>query len=84
MAYKISFTRQSQKDLSNLPTSDFRRVESAIAKLADNPRPHKSKKLTGREGWRIRIGDYRVIYLIEDDNLIIIVVEIGHRKEVYK
>ena len=70
--------------MSNLPKSDFRKVESAIAKLADNPRPPKSKKLTGRDGWRIRIGDYIVIYLIEDDNLIVIVIEIGHRKEVYK
>lgn len=84
MAYKISFTRQSQKDLSNLLNSDFRKVETAIEKLGENPRPHKSKKLTGRDGWRIRIGNYRVIYLIEDDNLIVIVVEIGHRKEVYK
>jgi mRNA interferase RelE/StbE len=52
--------------------------------LADNPRPPKSKKLTARDSWRIRIGNYRVIYLIEDDNLIVIVIEIGHRKEVYK
>jgi mRNA interferase RelE/StbE len=84
MSYKILFTRQSQKDLSNLPKSDFRKVEVAIAKLADNPRPPKSKKLTARDSWRIRIGNYRVIYLIEDDNLIVIVIEIGHRKEVYK
>lgn len=84
MAYKILFTRQSEKDLSNLPQSDFKKVQNAITKLADNPRPHKSKKLTGRDGWRIRIGDYRAIYLIEDNNLIVIVVEIGHRKEVYK
>jgi mRNA interferase RelE/StbE len=84
MSYKILFTRQSEKDLSNLPKSDFRKVEIAIAKLADNPRPPKSKKLTARDSWRIRIGNYRVIYLIEDDNLIVIVIEIGHRKEVYK
>ncbi len=84
MAYKISFTLQSQKDLSNLPKLLFKKIEAAIAKLVDNPRPHKSKKLTDRDGWRIRIGDYRVIYLIEDDNLIVIVVEIGQRKEVYK
>jgi mRNA interferase RelE/StbE len=84
MSYKILFTRQSEKDLSNLPKSDFRKVEVAIAKLADNPRPPKSKKLTARDSWRIRIGNYRVIYLIEDDNLIVIVIEIGHRKEVYK
>ena len=84
MSYKILFTRQSEKDLSNLPKLDFRKVEVAIAKLADNPRPPKSKKLTARDSWRIRIGNYRVIYLIEDDNLIVIVIEIGHRKEVYK
>lgn len=84
MAYKISFTRQSKKDLADLPKSEFKKIEVAIAKLADNPRPSKSKKLTGRDGWRIRVGDYRVIYLIEDNNLVVIVVEIGHRKEVYK
>lgn len=51
MSYKILFTRQSEKDLSNLPKSDFRKVEVAIAKLADNPRPPKSKKLTARDSW---------------------------------
>ena len=84
MSYNILIERQAQKELSNLPKLDLKKIEAAILKLANNPRPHNSKKLTGREGWRIRVGNYRVIYLIEDNNLVVIVVEVGHRKEVYK
>ncbi len=60
------------------------RIESALLDLQKNPRPAGAKKLKGRDGWRIRIGDYRVIYEIHDRILQIIVIQIGHRREVYR
>ena len=60
------------------------RLEGAIAMLADDPRPPSSRRLSGRDGWRVRIGDYRVIYRIEDEVLVVVVVTVGHRREVYQ
>ena len=84
MTYKISILRRAQKQLAKIPASDYKKVKSAILDLAHNPRPSGSKKLKGRPGWRIRQGNYRVIYEIQDDKLIIIIVDIGNRKDIYR
>lgn len=60
-----------------------RRLQAAIALLAEAPRPPASRPLRGRPAWRVRVGDYRVIYTIEDDVLLIVVVTLGHRRDVY-
>jgi mRNA interferase RelE/StbE len=60
-----------------------RRLQAAIALLAEDPRPPASRPLRGRPAWRVRVGDYRVIYTIEDDVLLIVVVTLGHRRDVY-
>ena len=60
------------------------RIISAIRDLTEDPRPAGVRKLTGREGWRIRVGEYRVIYEIRDESLFILVVTIGHRREIYQ
>ncbi|MCB0830358.1 MAG: type II toxin-antitoxin system RelE/ParE family toxin [Solirubrobacterales bacterium] len=60
------------------------RVQGAIALLADDPRPPSAKKLKGREAFRVRVGDYRVIYTVEDDVLLVVVVTLGHRRDVYE
>jgi len=59
-------------------------IKSAISGLADNPRPYEYKKLKGEEAYRIRVSDYRIIYEIYDDKIIVIVVSVGHRKNIYK
>ena len=60
-----------------------RRVQAAIALLAEDPRPPASRPLRGRPAWRVRVGDYRIIYTIEDDVLLVVVVTLGHRRDVY-
>ncbi|MBD3350648.1 MAG: type II toxin-antitoxin system RelE/ParE family toxin [Candidatus Lokiarchaeota archaeon] len=84
MTYKISVRRKAQKQLARIPASDYEKVKAAILALANNPRPSGSKKLKGRPGWRIRQGNYRVIYEIQDDQLIILVLDIGDRKDIYR
>lgn len=84
MTYAIVFLRRAQKDLGNLPNTEYEQVRDAIADLANNPRPPGCKKLSGRDGWRIRIGDYRVIYEINDKELVVTVVRIGNRRDIYR
>ena len=84
MRYTIQILRRAQKALAHLPNQDYERMRDAIHDLAENPRPHGCKKLISREGWRIRIGSYRIIYEIKDELLIITVLDIGHRREIYK
>ena len=70
--------------LRKLPPDGKRRVQAILELLADDPRPPAAKKLTGRPEWRVRSGDYRVIYAIEDDRLLVIVVTLGRRDTVYR
>ena len=84
MAHSVSILRRAQKELSNLPAGAFERVRDALRSLANEPRPTGCKKLKGREGWRIRVGDYRVIYKIDDAQQTIVVVHIGHRRDGYR
>ena len=72
MTYKISILRRAQKQLARIPADDYKKIKQAIQNLGHDPRPPGSKKLKGRPGWRIRQGNYRVIYEIQDDNLILI------------
>jgi len=84
MAYPISILRKAQKELTNLPTEDYERVRDAIYDLGEDPRPAGCGKLTGRDGWRIRVGDYRVIYEIDDNRQALTVLHVGHRRDVYR
>lgn len=81
--YQIVIDRKAQKQLGKIPPPHFNRIIKAIYELAHNPRPIGYIKLTGRPGYRIRIGDYRVIYKIEDKILSVFVVDIGDRKDIY-
>ena len=83
MAYSVSFTKRAFKDLESIPEPFYSKIKAAIRGLAENPRPVGCKKLKGREGYRIRIGDYRVLYDIFDKLLLVEVVEVGNRKNVY-
>ena len=83
MSYQVLILRSAQKSLEGLPQGDFEKVRDAIAALSHDPRPRGCKKLVGREGWRIRVGKYRVIYQINDSLLVVTVVKIAHRREAY-
>ena len=83
MKYKLFIERAANKELSKISHKEQTRIINAIKNLSDNPRPAGVKKLTGKDAWRIRIGSYRIIYEIQDDNLVILVVHIGHRKDIY-
>ncbi len=84
MTYSIEILRVAQKQLAKIDRDRQQRIIDAIRLLADNPRPAGCKKLTGRPAWRIRICAYRVIYEIHDDSLLVLVVTIGNRKDVYR
>lgn len=82
--YRIEFRRNAIKELRRLSRQDQRRIADAIDQLAKNPRPPGSTHLRNRDGWRIRVGTYRVLYIIEDERLLVLVIKIGHRREVYR
>ena len=84
MKYSFFISRRAQKELARLPIRSYERIVVAIRKLAENPRPSGVRKLSGREGWRIRVGDYRVIYQIDDKQGKITVRHVGHRREIYR
>jgi mRNA interferase RelE/StbE len=71
-------------ELAALPQETYEKLKSAISALAENPRPPGCRKLTGREGWRICVGAYRVIYEIDDDTRTVTIFHVGHRRDVYR
>jgi mRNA interferase RelE/StbE len=84
LAYRVEIRKQASKELSRIGLEDRRRIGRAIEGLAEDPRPAGCRKLRDREGWRIRVGDYRVLYQIEEGRLVVVVVRVGHRKDVYR
>jgi len=83
--YSIRVKRSASKQLEKLPPKAADRIAKAIDALAENPRPDGVKKLQGADDhYRIRVMDYRIIYCIQDLELIVEVVKVGHRKDVYK
>lgn len=81
--YRIELRPAAVRALRELDPPVARRLQAAIALLAEDPRPPASRQLRGRPAWRVRVGDYRVIYTIEDDVLLVVVVTLGHRRDVY-
>ena len=82
--YKILLLPQAQKDMDNLPHKIFEQIKNKILQLSDNPRPFGYLKLTAEEGYRIRAGNYRILYRIDDKDKKIFLYRIKHRKEAYK
>ena len=83
--YKVEITKKvRKKDLPSIPLKDIRRIVDRIQKLAENPYPEDATKLKGRLEYRIRQGDYRILYIVEDDIVTVFVIKVGHRKNVYK
>jgi mRNA interferase RelE/StbE len=84
MKYTVLLERYAQKQIMKLDKKVIPVIKSSIATLAENPRPSGYKKLKGEDAYRIRVGDYRVIYEIDDGKIIVTVVSVGHRKDIYK
>lgn len=85
MKYKIEFSKASEKQLSDIPKGDLKKIANKIEKLSLDPFPNGSEKLKGEEGiYRIRKGDYRILYSVFEKKLIVLVVKIGHRREIYR
>jgi mRNA interferase RelE/StbE len=83
-AYNIFFKKSVEKDFRTIPKQDLRKIIKLIGALAQEPRPPGCEKLTGQERYRVRQGRYRVLYSIQDQELTVWVVKVGHRKDVYK
>jgi len=81
--YTVSLSKRAEKQLDKLSDQVAGPIIKAISLLETNPRPSGYKKLKGRDGYRIRVGDYRIIYSIFDKKLLIEVLDLGHRKEIY-
>lgn len=85
MTYKVEVSEAAAKTIQKLPQDEIIRIGQKINKLAENPRPAGVEKLSGKEHiYRIRSGDYRIIYHIQDKILHILVLKVGHRREVYR
>lgn len=82
--YSLEIKQSAQRELDSLDDSVFRRIDRKILALADNPRPPGCTKLRGyKNGWRIRIGDWRVVYFIDDSTKLVTITRVAHRREVY-
>lgn len=81
--YRVEVLPRALKALRKVHPQDRLRIQGAIELLAEDPRPPASRQLRGRDGYRVRVGDYRVIYAIEEDVLVVVVVALGHRSDVY-
>ncbi len=84
MSYTVYLKRSAEKELEELPTKIHDRILTALLSLKDNPFPRNAKKLHGREGIRIRVGDYRVLYIVDDADKKIEIISIADRKDVYR
>ncbi len=84
MSYLVYLKRSAEKELDRLPTESYNRIVSRLISLRDNPRPARAKKLHGRGCYRIRVGNYRILYTIDESEKKVEVVSIAHRREVYR
>lgn len=84
MTYRIELRPAAVRALRKLDPQDRPRLQAAIALLAQDPRPPSARPLKGRAGFRVRVGDYRILYTVADDVLLVVVVTLGHRRDVYE
>ncbi len=82
--YEISAKKSALKELNGIPKKELQKILKKIRALSLNPRPQGSQKLSHREQYRFRQGDYRIVYSIRDDDLAVHIIKVGHRKEIYR
>ena len=83
-SYSLVLKRSADRELRKVPKEDLRRITDRIRELANNPRPVGSEKLSGQDRYRVRQGDYRIVYAVDDESRTVEVVKVGHRREVYR
>ena len=83
-SYSVFVTHSARKELAGIPSRDRECLLARIGALADDPRPHGCEKLSLQDKYRVRQGDYRVVYTIQDAEVVVWVVKIGHRRDVYR
>lgn len=83
-SYKIAFKPSVRKDLRGIPRHDVERILNSIEGLSENPLPQNARSLTGRDAFRFRVGKYRVIYAIDNDEVLILIIKISHRGGVHR
>lgn len=85
MAYRVEFSKTARRQIERLPFGVRARIERKLQALADDPRPRGVVKMAGTDlGYRLRVGDYRVVYEIEDDILLVLVIGVAHRRDIYR
>ena len=84
MTYRVEIKRSAEKEMDRLPDKIHKRISERILALETNPRPPGGKKLQGEEGYRLRLGDYRVLYTIDDRTKHVFVYSVAHRREAYR
>jgi mRNA interferase RelE/StbE len=82
--YEIFFKKSVEKDFKAIPKNDLKKIIKRIGALAEDPRPQGCEKLTGQGRYRLRQGKYRIVYSIQDNKLTVLVVKVGHRKDIYR
>ena len=82
--YKVFFKESVRQDLGDIPKKDLKRILSRIKSLAADPRPPGCERLTGQDRYRLRQGRYRIVYAIQDEEHVVTVVKVGHRKDIYR
>jgi len=84
VSYKLLILPRAQKELADLPPEQLSIAERKIDALREEPRPAGCKKLAERQGWRVRFGNYRILYKIDDAEKVVTIVNVGHRREIYR
>ena len=84
MTYSVNFKKHALKELAKINEPFYSHIKQAIYSLAENPRPQGYKKLKGRDGYRIRVGNYRIIYDVFESELVVDIIALGHRKDIYE
>lgn len=83
-AYRVEVQRSAERDLDRLSTTLFDRISARLITLAEDPRPPGAEKLAGLEAFRVRVGDYRIVYEVDDSGRIVVVTRVRHRRNVYR
>jgi len=84
LKYEVRILRSAEKEMDKLPSAVYNRISRRILSLERNPRPRGAKKLSNRQKYRLRLGDYRILYAVDDKDKVVTVFAVGHRREVYR
>ena len=82
--YSLRMKRSAERELRRFPSRDVERIARVIGALSENPRPPGCQKLATEDGYRVRQGDYRIVYTVDDDERVVVIYKIGHRRDVYR